>query len=168
MANGFPEMSYETWCENSKELLAEAEKYNVWRKATKTHLLTNIGPRIAKLGTQMYMGCGFHYDMEQRFGRLVVALSLPAEYCANHCAKIPEYRFGMINNEVDAKMLIESVVVAELSTDWEYSRACRRPPTTGAAAGTRAASPRPTWPASPRSSSQATSARPKGWRSDGH
>lgn len=114
-----PEMTYEQWCQNSKALLAECAKYDQWRKRTKLAILTDLAPRIAKLSQQMYNGRGFHYSKEQSLGNLIVALAIPYQWCANHCAKIPEQRIDMITNQVIASSLFQEVVEAEKSAaEW--------------------------------------------------
>jgi hypothetical protein len=109
------EMTYEIWCQRSKALLAEADEYNKWRDRARMRLLTDIAPRIGKLSTRMYMGCGFHYGMEQTLGRLINDLALPTQWCANWCAKIPEQQIKMIITQVSVGMLIEQVRKAEQS-----------------------------------------------------
>jgi hypothetical protein len=63
--------------------LKEAEKHNAWVDKAKHHLLTKLGPKVAKLGKTGYMGCGFHYDMEQRFGRILINMAIPLQPCMN-------------------------------------------------------------------------------------
>jgi hypothetical protein len=108
-------MNYEQFCENSKALIAEAKKYDNWRVRSKARLLTDLAPRIGKLGTQMYMGCGFHYSLERQLGNLITELSMPVQWCANHCEKIPEDRLRLIGLQVSMMMLTQSVVEAEKS-----------------------------------------------------
>lgn len=108
-------MSYETWCKHSTQLLAEADEYNEWQDRARLRLLTDIAPRIGKLSTQMYMGCGFHYAMEQELGNLIRNLALPVQFCANWCAKIPEKQLHMMWNKISMEQLIQSVVKAEKS-----------------------------------------------------
>ena len=93
----------------------EAEKYNNWRKKVKARILSNIAPRINRLSRKLYMGCGFHYAMEQQLGKVIIDLSMPIQWCANHCDKIPDDRFKMINNRISVEMLIASVAEAEKS-----------------------------------------------------
>jgi hypothetical protein len=106
-------MTYKDWCESSKAILAEAEKFNKWQDKAKDNLLIKIGPRIAKLGKTGYMGCGFHYDMEIRFGKLVASLALPWQPCANHCDEVESDRTSGIISKVLYKSLIEQVKEAE-------------------------------------------------------
>jgi hypothetical protein len=114
-----PEMTYERWCANSERLLKEAEAFNKWRERAKFRLLTDIAPRIGKLSQQFYTGCGFHYSLEQQLSKLLSDLSLPIQWCANHCGKIPEQQIRMMINEVCMPMLVNSVVKAEKSAvEW--------------------------------------------------
>ena len=110
-----PEMTYEKWRENSAVLLAEADKYNEWREEMQMRLLTDIAPRIGKLSKVLYMGCGFHYAMEQELGHLIRKLSLPIQWNGNWYAKIPSDQLEMIVTEVMAEQLIEKVEEAEKS-----------------------------------------------------
>jgi hypothetical protein len=60
-----------------KHYIAHAKEFNEWQDKAKDRLLTEIGPRIAKLNKTGYLGCGFHYGMEQSFGRLIVDMAIP-------------------------------------------------------------------------------------------
>jgi hypothetical protein len=106
-------MTYEDWCKNSKEILAQAENFNKWRIEAQNNLLENIGPRIAKLGKTGYIGCGFHYSMEQRFGKLINSLALPWQPSANHCDKITDEIASNIISKVCYEGLIKDVEEAE-------------------------------------------------------
>ena len=110
-----PEFTYEMWRERSASLLAEAEKYNMWRGRAKLRLLMDVAPRIGILSTQFYMGCGFHYALEQELGKLIGNLSIPVQWCANHCAKIPEQQLKMMWNQISVADLIKRVGKAEKS-----------------------------------------------------
>lgn len=109
------EMTYEQWCANSAALVAEAKKLDHWRERSKLRLLTDIAPRIGKLSTQFYMGCGFHYSLESSLGYLIKELAMPVQWSANHCAKIPEDRLRIIMLQVNMSMLVNQVVKAEKS-----------------------------------------------------
>jgi hypothetical protein len=108
-------MTYEEWCKCSKDILKQADEFNNWRTNATKNLLTNIGPRIASLGETGYMGCGFHYDMEIRFGKLIAALAYPWQPCANHCEKITNEIANNIISEVIYEALLEDVDKAEKS-----------------------------------------------------
>ena len=119
----FPKMTYEYWCEHSKELLAEAEKYNGWRERAKHRLLTVWAPRIGRLGKRFYLGCGFHYAMDKDLGRLLIELAMPVQWSANWCENIPEQRLRMICDEVCVKDLKRRVRAAERSAEsWTRKR----------------------------------------------
>jgi hypothetical protein len=99
-------MTYENWCKRSTEILAEAEKYNKWADRAKDFLLIKVGPRIAKLGKEGYMGCGFHYSLEQTFGRLIDGLALNWDPCANWCKNVEEdSERGMIRRVIYRSLL---------------------------------------------------------------
>jgi hypothetical protein len=106
-------VTYQEWCENAKTILAEADAYNAWAAEAKHYLLTDIGPRIAKLGQSGYVGCGFHYHLEQQFARLVDSLALPWQPCANHLDKIKDDSVETILTKVLYESLLESIVRAE-------------------------------------------------------
>lgn len=108
-------MTYEEWCKCSKDILKQAEEFNSWRTNATKNLLTNIGPRIASLGETGYMGCGFHYDMEIRFGKLIASLAYPWQPSANHCEKITDEIASNIITEVLYEGLLEDVDKAEKS-----------------------------------------------------
>lgn len=109
-------MTYEKWCENSKAILQEAEEYNNWRREAQEKLLTDIGPRIAAVGKTGYLGCGFHYDKEIRFGKLVASLAYPWQPCANHCKKVEDDWTLCLLNQVLFKSLVEELEEAESSS----------------------------------------------------
>lgn len=91
---------------------------------TKYFLLTNIGPRLAKLGKTGYMGCGFHYSLEQTFGRLIDRLSISWQPCANWCNKIEDDRIKFIFLEASYESLLDSVKKAEKSVT-KFKRICQ-------------------------------------------
>lgn len=113
--SGLPELTYEMWVKQSAHLLAEADEYNEWRDRAKLRLMTDVAPRIGKLSTQFYMGCGFHYAMEQELGTLIRNLSLPIQWNGNWYAKIPEQQLGMMWNRISLEQLIVRVIAAEKS-----------------------------------------------------
>lgn len=108
-------MTYEQWCANSKALIASADAYNDWRRKKQYMLLNKIAPRISKLGKQMYMGCGFHYDLERRLGQMIINLHMPAQFSANHLDKVQSQQIDMMLARVGYKLLIETVHKAEKS-----------------------------------------------------
>ena len=103
-------MTYQQWCEQSKEILKEAEEVNSWRITAQHRLLTELGPRIAKLGR---MGCGFHYSMEQSFGKLIVTLSMPWQPSANWCQNVESDRDKYLIAQVIFDSLVEQIEKAE-------------------------------------------------------
>ena len=106
-------MTYQEWCKDAKIILARAAVYNKFVQKAKQQLLTDIGPRIAKLGQTGYTGCGFHYHMEQQFGDLVKAMALPWQPCANHLDKVKDDSVNAILTEVLFEGLVEDVIKAE-------------------------------------------------------
>lgn len=108
-------MTYDEWCLYSEDILKQADEYNQWATESKNNLLINIGPRIAKLGKTGYAGCGFHYDMEIRFGKLIAHLALPWQPSANHCEKIKEEMISNSMTKVIYRGLIKDVEKAEKS-----------------------------------------------------
>lgn len=109
-------MTYEKWCKNSKAILQEAEEYNNWRRETQEKLLTDIGPRIAAVGKTGYLGCGFHYDTEIRFGKLVASLAYPWQPSANHCEEVESDRTTCMLYKVLFKALVRELEEAESSS----------------------------------------------------
>jgi hypothetical protein len=109
------EFTYEMWREQHKVLLPILEKWNAWRRRTKHKLLADTAPRIAALSTRMYRGCGFHYSKEKQLAKLIVDLSIPMQWDANWCAKIPDDRMKQIMWKVSASMLFADVRKAERS-----------------------------------------------------
>lgn len=115
-------MTYENWCKYSTEIIAEAEKYNKWADKAKNNLLTNIGPRIAKLGKSGYVGCGFHYAMEQTFGKLIDKLALDWQPCANWCENVEKDRMSAMISKVIYDNLLKDIKKAEKSIPkWQKS-----------------------------------------------
>lgn len=120
-------MTYEDWCKNSEAILSEAKEYNNFATKAQYRLLTDIGPRIGKLGQVGYIGCGFHYGMEQSFGKLIVALALPWQPCANHCKKIEDDSIKAIINKVIFKSLLRDVIKAEHSIQHFNKKGKKKP-----------------------------------------
>ena len=108
-------MTYDDWCKNSTRILKEAESVNKWADKAKEDLLINIGPRLANLDESGYMGMGFHYSLEQTFGRLIDGLSLPWQPCANWCNKIEDDRLKFMGLRVSYRCLLDSIKKAEKS-----------------------------------------------------
>jgi len=57
-----------------REKLHTAELYV---EMAKECLLTNLAPRIYHVGNRFYMGCGFHYSMEQSLAHLLRMIAIP-------------------------------------------------------------------------------------------
>ena len=106
-------MTYVEWGRDAKIILEQADAHNEFVKKAKQQLLTDIGPRIAKLGQSGYTGCGFHYHMEQTFGDLVKAMALPWQPCASHLDKVEDDSVNAILTEVLFEGLVADVVKAE-------------------------------------------------------
>ncbi len=106
-------MTYKNWCKNSTSIIAESERRNAWMHKAKHNLLSKIGPRIAKLGKRGYMGCGFHYDMEQIFGRLIERMAIDWQPCANWCKNVEDDRMKAMGVEIGYKMLLKRIEKAE-------------------------------------------------------
>jgi hypothetical protein len=94
-------------------LLAEMEKFDKWRKEALATLLNDFAPRIHKLGTQFYSGCGFHYSKVQSLGRLIVDLAIPWQICMNHQNKWDEYSDHMLLMPVLFESLEREIKEAE-------------------------------------------------------
>jgi hypothetical protein len=108
-------MKYEDWLKNSKEVIEAGAEINMWRMSAKYHLLSVIGPRIAKLSRKFYAGCGYHYSLEQALGRLLVSLSIPWRPSASHCESVEDNRAKWVGLQVSYEMLIANVEEAEQS-----------------------------------------------------
>jgi hypothetical protein len=108
-------MTYEDWCKNSKQILAQAKEWNEWVDEKKHYLLTNVGPRIAQLGKTGYYGCGFHYEMEGQFGKLIISMMYPWQPSANHCEKIKDQMVSNVITKVIYEGLMEQIEKAEKS-----------------------------------------------------
>lgn len=108
-------MTYKNWCLHSTVILAEADVHNKWAAEAKRNLLTNIGPRIAKLNETGYIGCGYHYSLEQDFGKLFGLLAIRWQPCANWCKHVERDRDKAMLAEVIYSSLIEQLTEAEES-----------------------------------------------------
>ncbi len=108
-------MTYENWYKCSTEIIAAADKYNEWADKAKASLLTNIGPRLEKLRQTGYMGCGFHYSLEQTFGKLIVSLSIPWQPSENWCQNIEKDQMDSMIHQAIYKSLVKQVKEAEKS-----------------------------------------------------
>lgn len=108
-------MTYQEWCKHSSAVIAEAEEHNKWADKAKHHLLTNVGPRLAKLEESGYVGVGFHYSMEQTFGNLINKLAISWQPCANWCKNVEDDRDKALTNRVVYECLLKSVRKAERS-----------------------------------------------------
>jgi len=103
-------MTYEEYCKNNSEQIhQEADEFNRWRRKSTHQLLTDIGPRIAKLCQTGYQGCGFHYGMEQQFGKLIVSLSLPWQPGGNRVGDYHDIKEKMVDN-ILTKVLFEGLI----------------------------------------------------------
>lgn len=114
-AKTWKEETHEEKCKHLDFYIKEAETYNKWANETTHKLLTDIGPRLAALNKVMYMGCGFHYSLEQKFGKLLVSLAIPLQPCMNHYEKCKDNHMSSIITKVIFEGLVESVEEAEKS-----------------------------------------------------
>ena len=106
-------MTYEAFCADIKSVRANVEHYNEWRETTLNALLTDIGPRIAKVNSQFHCGCGFGYQRLLDFGTLVHHLAFPWQVSANHCDKYEDDVCAHIAQEVSFELMMESLAMAE-------------------------------------------------------
>lgn len=118
-------MTYKNWCKHSTEIIAEADKHNKWADKAKANLLTKVGPRIAQLGRTGYMGCGFHYSLEQTFGRLIDTMTISWQPCANWCKNVERDRDNAMISEVIYESLLEQVRKAEKSVSPLKCKICK-------------------------------------------
>ena len=95
--------------------LIEAKKHNAWVEKAKHNLLTNIGPKLAKLEKSGYYGCGFHYALEQDFAKLIGWMSMHWDPCMNWIDKCSDDDTKAMIARVVYDSLIESVKKAEKS-----------------------------------------------------
>lgn len=116
-------MTYDNWCKYSTQILKEADEVNNWADKAKSFLLINIGPRLEKLHKSGYMGCGFHYSLEQTFGRLIDGLAISWQPCANWCNKIEDDRMKYIGLKVSYRSLLNSIQRAERSVK-KFKKIC--------------------------------------------
>lgn len=93
--------------------IAEAEKYEGWRRKAQKRLLSDFAPRVASLGETGYRGCGFHYGMEQTLGKLVVSLSMPWQPCMNWLDNCPEESTTALISQVIFRSLEKQIAEAE-------------------------------------------------------
>jgi len=96
---------------------AMADEYNKWVKEARDNLLINIGPRLAQVGHKMYMGCGFHYGLEQDFGGLIVRMALPWQPSLNHYKKLLNDEAKAMTTKIIYNQLIERLEEAEKSAE---------------------------------------------------
>lgn len=96
-----------------KHYIAHAKEFNEWQDKAKDRLLTEIGPRIAKLGQTGYHGCGFHYGMEQSFGRLIVDMAFPLQPTMNDFDKCKDNMCSAIVRKVLYNALVKQVEESE-------------------------------------------------------
>lgn len=50
------------------------DKYDNWRKRIKNRL-PELSQRVFALRTEVYNGCGFHYDLEMQLGYLIAGVN---------------------------------------------------------------------------------------------
>jgi hypothetical protein len=107
-------MKYEDFCKNSKVILKEADEYKDWAKDAKYQLLTDLAPRVAKLGRSFYSGCGFHYALEERIGRVMLDLAkFHWQPTANWCENIEADQQTAMMNQILFDFLIDDIVKCE-------------------------------------------------------
>lgn len=81
-------------------------------------LMTNLAPRIYKLSKSFYMGCGFHYSLEQQLGACIKALALATgadQINGNSLDYFDKYISEHIMNEICVTELCQQVIDAERS-----------------------------------------------------
>lgn len=89
------------------------DRYEQWRVRAIRRLET-LGPRVEALGHRFYAGCGFHYDMENKYKNLHVYLAEELVVTI----KNPAYAIShQIVNEVILEELCKDVSEAEKSAD---------------------------------------------------
>lgn len=84
----------------------------------KKHLMTNLAPRIYALSKKGYMGCGFHYDMEQQLGKMINKFAIGhrvSNLTMNSYPEIQNIHADIIISEVIYKELCKNVKKAERS-----------------------------------------------------
>ena len=96
-------------------LLNESVEINKWRRKMLYKLMTDIAPRIAKIGQTGYTGCGFHYEKVHQVGRLINELAIGFNPCMNWLEKNEEELPMWIVRRVIAEELIKDVVKVERS-----------------------------------------------------
>jgi hypothetical protein len=106
-------MTSEEKYEELKCYIEHSKKYNEWLEDAKKNLLTNLAPRVYALGEVGYMGCGFHYDMEQRLGKLICKLAFRWEPCMNHFDKCKDDFAGTIITKIIYENLVEDIEKGE-------------------------------------------------------
>jgi hypothetical protein len=95
--------------------IAEAEKHNEWVKTAKHHLLTKLGPKMAKLDKSGYMGCGFHYSMEQTFGKILINMAIPLQPCMNWIDNCQDESLKAMTTRILYNGLVRDIAKAEKS-----------------------------------------------------
>ena len=118
-------MTYKNWCKHSTFILAEADAHNKWADEAKRNLLINIGPKLAELNITGYMGCGFHYSMEQDFGKLFGLLAIGWRPSANWCRHVERDRENAMIAQVIYSSLLNQVKKAKKSVP-DFMKICGR------------------------------------------
>ncbi len=90
-------------------LLDRAKEINKWRVDALEHLLTEVGPKLHKIGNKGYTGCGFHYGKVQSFGRLVAELAISFQPSMNWLEKCEEEEHLWIVREVVYENLVKEI-----------------------------------------------------------
>ena len=104
-------MTYEVFIQNSERLLAQAAAYNEWRKLVNLSLYTEVAPRIAaiKESRTMFCGCGFFYDVEQTFAKLVAGTIFDWQLDANSCETYRTDVAKTIMRQVEYRQMIQTL-----------------------------------------------------------
>jgi hypothetical protein len=88
-----------------------AKAHWAWRRKVNNHLPAVAG-RVFALRSRAYMGCGFHYAMEQRLGKILA--------WANDYDQTPTFA-GSIIEEVVWEEFLRDLIRAEFSArGWDF------------------------------------------------
>lgn len=104
-------MTYEVFIQNADRLRAQAEEYNTWREGVNVTLYTEVAPRIAaiKQSRTMFCGCGFFYDVEQTFTKLVAGTIFDWQLDGNTCENYRSDVTKSIMRRVEHRQMLETL-----------------------------------------------------------
>jgi len=112
------EPTFEEKCKQLHWYIERCREFCLFRDMAQEVLMNNLAPRIYALSQKFYMGCGFHYTLEQTLGNLIKSLAIcdsPSTINMNDYDHLIDKYSMWVVYEVLFEGLCEDVIEAEES-----------------------------------------------------